>query len=370
MFEVSEGKLIKWVDDKETEFGKRVRRYLYTGMRENKVEDIFERLLYILPDQLEIKELMTSPLDAFNPGMKLSGKKLIIYPRIVLDHVKYVSSIARFELGVEELFDKTLRDRSSLECDLILFPTEYWERRKGCEDPRIFSRDGEDHILYTAIGDWVYGDGRLKKVKIDALAYAKFEEGKLSRKRYILISDEEREFLTLSNKDACILEFRRKDASLLLRPELILRDVSTLENKVRICWKGKLDVEDMKVYEMEPAMGIERFEEKVGISANAIELGSDELLVCWHGKSIHDSFYRNGFAVVDREGNFLELTGYLLEPNKNNPLEMIGPYPGVIFPCGMVGYKEKIILAAGVADKRIGIYSAERDEILEKMKKV
>ena len=363
MFKVLEGELVKWIDDNKTEFAKKAKKYLYPGMRENKTEDIFERHGYIFPSQLNVKNL-GKPFDAFNPGAKLKGKKLSVYPRLVFDHVRYISSIGYFELDIEEVLNKRVRD--IIECDLLLYATEYWERRKGCEDPRIFSKNGKDYILYTAIGDWTYKN---KKVEIDALACAQFRDNKCLRKDYFLLSSGDGEtFLTFSNKDAYILDLYKEDASILLRPEFIVGGVDALENKVRICWRGRADLDRMVIYDMEPIMGTEKFEEKVGISTNAIQIGADEFLISWHGKSRLDFYYRNGFGIVDKDGNLLGITKkYLLEPDKNNPLEMLGSYIGVIFPCGMIEYRDRIILFAGVGDKRIGIFSAEKDKILERI---
>jgi predicted GH43/DUF377 family glycosyl hydrolase len=347
------------VNDEKLELTKQALRCVEQGLRKAEVEDIFERVCFILPEKLRVEFAGNEvrPRHAFNPAAELRGKSLLIYPRLILDELGVVSVIGGFELDVEQVLSADLS--SPVECELFLTPAFGWEK-KGCEDPRVFVQ-AKKHILYTACGEWVYRDG---KVRIDALAHACLDE--LDERSCVTLAHQGKHLLPYSNKDACIISMRGGDAYMLLRPELRIR--GAFEGKLRVVHRGVFDSSSKEVRELSPVLGPERFETKVGCSTNAVELGKSEYLVGFHGVSKADFFYRNGFLVVNEAGELLGLTDYLLAPDIKNQLESLGPYVGVIFGDGLVRYKELLLWIGGVADSRMGVFSCELDEVLERVR--
>jgi predicted GH43/DUF377 family glycosyl hydrolase len=124
------------------------------GVRKPITENIFRRILYIPPKTLRVTNyIRETPQAAFNPGALIKGSKLLIFPRLVFDYYSYVSSIGVFELDLKNLeSSNTPRILSEpVNVKIILYPTEYWEMKKGCEDPRVIEKDNHYRILYTGV---------------------------------------------------------------------------------------------------------------------------------------------------------------------------------------------------------------------------
>lgn len=139
---------------------------------------------------------------------------------------------------------------------------------------------------------------------------------------------------------------------------------------IALCWRVEADLKALTMWEetMKPVLAYEGWEHKVGWSTNVLKLSEDEYLVGWHGVLKEDLSYRNGLAIVDRDGDLLAISNYLLAPRGLE--ESYGDRPLVIFGDGLVKYKDHLIWIGGISDYGIGIFIAELEEALEKLKRI
>jgi len=324
------------------------------GLRKPKLEDIFERRLYIVPSDITVDNFQRSPVVVFNPGALFIEDKILIFPRLIFDYYKYVSSIGVFEVGISEVLEKTLN--KPVHTTIILWPQLLWEFL-GCEDPRVYLFKNQILILYTGKG-YCYRKEQLYRK--DVLGFAELDESRrIIRKGFFKIVNGTEEFIPESNKDSTIVGIHGKKAILLTRPEI---------EKKRICWRGEADISELTIEEssLEPVFPVEEWEIKVGWSTNVVKLSTNEYLVGWHAVLKEDLSYKNGIALVDDQGELLAISDYLLAPQGLQ--EEYGDRPLVIFGDGLIKYKEVLFWIGGVSDYCIGIFTAQLDNILERLR--
>ena len=323
------------------------------GLRKARVEDVFQvRRLYIGPGEVEIANyIRRHPTSAFNPGALLEGRELQIFPRCIFEFYSYSSSIAKLSIDVEQILNGEIE--GPLEARIILWPRELWDIR-GCEDARIHSVEDGYLILYTGVGFKAEG-GELTKTYVQGLARFNGDWEEMGRGYFTIAEDGET--YTPEIKDSAILNLKGSEASMLTRPTI--RDV-------RICWRCRADLEEMRMWSLEPVMAVEDWESRIGWSTNALRLSGGEYLIGWHGASNRDLAFRNGLAVVDEDGRLLAVSDYLLEPR--GLIEEYGDRPKTLFGCGLVEYDEYLIWVGGIGDCCIGIFIAELEEALERLR--
>ncbi|MGC9068328.1 MAG: glycosidase [Thermoprotei archaeon] len=323
-------------------------------MRRSRVNDIFERILYIGPDNfLIVNYLKKRPIALFNPGVSLDLDRSIleVFPRIVFDYYWYVSSIGYFTISVNDLNDGELTN-SLIKTRLVIWPEYQWEIAKGIEDPRVMKVNDRYHVLHTSVAFSKNGFLPLQ-------GYTILDHNlNVLRKTYLKIWDEKEEYIPQSWKDSAFLNLSSKNVWFLTRP--------TIEG-LEVGWKGMVDVNEGLVYadSMEPVLAFEDFEIKVGWSTNTVKVSQNEYLVGWHGEG-KDLIYRNGLAITDSEGNLLGTTDYVLSPK--GIIEFYGDRPGVIFGCGLIIYKEYVYWIGGISDYAIGIFRTQLDKIFENIR--
>ncbi|MCS7111963.1 MAG: hypothetical protein RMI45_00730 [Ignisphaera sp.] len=328
------------------------------GMRKPVVNDIFHRVGYISPDSVRVVNyLRRKPVAIFNPGAVIRGSKLWVFPRIVFDYYWYVSSIGFFEVDVGSIIDGRLE--SSIDVELVLTPSESWEIYKGCEDPRIFIHNDVLYILYTAVGT---SQGNPIIIR-QAMALLNSSLS-VTRKLCFAICTRNGVRYRTFWKDSAILDLEPPGVNMLTRPS-----IPTNESYIDVNWFGVADMEigcfDLET--MEPVMGFEKeFEYKVGWSTNTLKVSSNEYLVGWHAVGV-DNVYRNGLAVISREGELLGVSDYLLAPRREHT-EFYGDRPGVVFGNGLVEHGEYIIWVGGVSDYCIGIFKTEKNRVFERIR--
>ena len=328
------------------------------GLRRSEVREVFRPAAYLAPHMFRVTNYVrTTPLVAFNPGAALRGDDIYLFPRLIFDYYTYVSSIGVTRLRFNSLVGGSVE--GPLETHIVLWPTEIWEFR-GCEDARVHPLDGGYLVLYTGFG--YAGGGRGRPVQAIAELDPDF---RVVRKGYFTIKRGRRTFLPIGFKDSAILEVRGSTATMLTRPTIVrwgkLYDV---------CWRCVADLGDLAIdaSSLEPVLGFEEWELKVGWSTNAVRLGSGEYLVGWHGVLRGDLSYRNGLALVDSEGNLLAVSDYLLAPR--TLAEQYGDRPLVVFGDGLLLHRDLLVWVGGVADYAIGVYVAELDRVMEELKRV
>ena len=144
-------------------------------------------------------------------------------------------------------------------------------------------------------------------MRYDVLGFAKLDgEMRVRRKGFFRVVKGDEEFVPLSNKDSAFVRpLGGSRYAMLTRPEV---------KGARICWRCVADVGEFSIDadSLEPVLAFEEWELKVGWSTNAVQLSSNEYLVGWHGVLKGDLSYREGFALVDGDGELLAVTDYLL----------------------------------------------------------
>ena len=327
------------------------------GLREPKVEDIFTRRYYISPQDLLITNyLRTQPVAAFNPGALKCDGKLLVFPRLVFDYYTYNSSVGVFELDMEEVIQG--RIKAPLETKIVLWPEKIWEFGHGCEDPRVQMVGESIYMLYTGAKHYQLRDQVIRK---SVLGFAELDRSFNVQRRGYFSTVNEQESVVLSNKDSAFIEIEGSKATMLTRPDL---------QSEALCWRATADLDSLTIPEesMEPVLAPETWEEKVGWSTNTVKLSNNEYLVGWHAVLKEDLSYRNGVAIVDGNGDLLAVSNYLLAPKGLQ--ESYGDRPLVIFGDGLVRYKNYLIWIGGISDYGIGIFIAELNEVLRKLKRL
>lgn len=341
----------------------RYRRVL-RGLRKNSVFDVFDRLKYIGPEDVRVTGFVRKkPAALFNPGAVLRGRKLVVFPRIVFGYYHYSSVIGVFEIDVEELLGG--KNTSSIDVKIIVYPTEPWEQALGCEDPRVTYEDGRYIMLYTAV-DYTRENvglrpcaGLTKLYSLQALAILD-NNFNIVEKKYFRIKGLGRYHVPLVWKDSAFIGEGVKRV-MLTRPRVLEKEVAG--------WKTVADLSTAEAYldQFKPILYTESWEKKIGWSTNVVEVSPGEYLIGWHGVSVIDGMYRNGFMLLDREGNPLMISRYyLLAPKNIN--ELYGDRPGVIFGNALIKYGELLIWIGGVADHAIGFYVTEINKVMEHMR--
>jgi len=310
------------------------------------IKGVFERLGYLTADNFMIVNYPRKPLVAFNPSAVKKDKDLYLFPRFVFDYYDYVSSIGLSKLSVEELEKLCC---TKLSAKLVIYPTSIHEIKRGAEDPRAHEYREGFLVFYTAVG---LRDGDLwPKQGVAVLD----EQGNVKEKGVLRLDD----FFPPSWKNTTMVEDRGKSMTILTRP---------LIEGHEVIWRAELERNEWIVSSdtMDVVLVPEKFEMKVGVSTTPVKLGSDEYLVGWHAIMKEDLSYRNGLAVVNREGELLGITEYLLYPETVE--ELYGDRPMVIYGCGLVHQGEYLYWIGGVADYGIGVYRTTIDKVMEHMK--
>jgi len=324
------------------------------GLRRPATDDVFARVAYVTPGDITVEGYPRAPVAAFNPGAIAEGGRLRVFPRLVFDYYGYTSSIGFFEVDLERALSGELE--RPIRARIVLWPRSLWEFR-GCEDARVY-REGELYLLlYTGYGYHWAGSGYEARA---VQGLAKLDAGlRVLSRGYFRIAGGGLELTPKWMKDSAIVRVQGGEAVMLARPT-----VGGLE----VCWRGLADLDRLLLLEetMEPVLANEEWELKVGWSTNAVRISSNEFLVGWHGVVREDYSYRNGLAIVSGDGELLAVSDYLLAPR--GLVEEYGDRPLVVFGDGLVLHKELLVWVGGVSDYAIGLFAAELERVLERMR--
>ncbi len=326
------------------------------GLRRNEVDDIFERVVFIFPSDLKVRNFPgKNPVAVFNPGAVLKDDVLYVFPRLIFDYYNYTSSIGRFELDIERVMSGL---KGTVETDVILWPRNVWEF-KGCEDARAYLEGERLFLLYTGYGyaGKLEREYLLKPTTVQGIAVFD-KEGKEVERGFLKVSHKGETLPLLNVKDSAIITSKNR-TFLLTRP--------TVEH-ISLCWKGVVELKEFVVEgeSLEPVFVNESWELKVGWSTNAVRVSSNEFLVGWHGVVKEDLSYRNGLALVDEQGDLLAISNYLLSPR--GLVEEYGDRPHVIFGDGLVLHDDTLIWVGGVSDYATGVFTTPLQKALDKLK--
>lgn len=335
-----------------------INRMSARGYRSPRIVDLFKRVMYISPDDIEVVNYtLRRPVAAFNPGAVLEddGKTISIFPRLIFGYYWYVSSIGHFSVDIDELINGNIG--KPLKVRIVLWPTTSWDLG-GCEDPRVIKYGEEYIVLYTGVKPSITESHIYSGRPLQAIAFLD-ERLRVVRKGVFRLMYKGSVVDVEEWKDSSIIEIKGSKASLLTRLRV---------DDVRICWWCIGDLREFTVdYEsLKPVFSTCDWEERVGWSTNCIKIGSNEYLIGWHGVSKEDLVYRNGLAIVSSDGELLATTDYILSPRELP--EMYGDRSGVIFGDGLVLYKEYLIWIGGASDHCIGVFVTELDKVMEHMR--
>ena len=325
------------------------------GCRKPETIDLFKRLMYIGPKDVTIVNYRRRPVSFFNPGAVAIGNKVCVFPRVIFDYYKYVSSIGYFELNIEKILEGEKPEK--IEVKIVLWPRSLWEFL-GCEDARASLSENKYLLLYTGKGYCEKAPEVLERK--DFLGFALLDQQlTLLRRGYFTIIHGKEKYLPKSMKDSALLDYR-KESVLLVRPDI---------RRIKVAWKSVADLDELSISltSLEPVLVNEEWEAKIGWSTNAVKISSNEYLVGWHAVVRSDYSYRNGVALVNSDGEVEAVSNYILAPK--GLAEEYGDRPLVIFGDGLIKYKEWLIWVGGVSDYAIGFFAAEIDKVLDSLKK-
>ena len=222
----------------------------------------------------------------------------------------------------------------------ILFPSNSLEKR-GCEDPRITLIDNTLYMTYTAFSD-------IPQIAITSISVDDFLE---KRWRW---SDRIYPFLATTNKNAVIFP-QKIDGNFIM--------LHRIEPNIYIAYSRDLREWTGSKTLVAPRKGMWD-SLKIGAAGPPIEIDEGWLQI-YHGVD-QDITYRLGALVLDRDNpeKILYRTDLpILEPIEE--YECLGFVPNVVFSCGAVLKKGKLIISYGCADSVIGVSTFQMDEIIK-----
>ncbi len=266
----------------------------------------------------------------FNPAMfSLEGKIFYLYRAIGSDNVSrlgYASSKDGFEIN-ERLAHPIFEPSNTLE-------------KNGCEDPRITIMDGTCYMTYTAYGD-------IPQIGITTISTHNFLEKNWNWGERIY------PFYGTINKNAVFFPIKYNQRFVMLHrldPSIYIaysRDLRNwTESNVLVC--PRKDSWDCV---------------KIGAAGPPLEI-SEGWLQIYHGVS-EKKVYRLGAVILDKENPekvIYRTENPFLVPSED--YECRGLVPNVVFSCGGLIQRDKILISYGCADTVIGISSFTLDEIL------
>ena len=324
------------------------------GLRSKRVREVFRRVAWIPPHSIVISNLaLRHPSAVFNPGVVYEEGFFKVFPRLVIGYHWYSSAVGVF------LLDKELLSESSaprvlegpFKTRVVVHPSEVWDIA-GCEDPRV-ERVGDKYlVLYTGVSPkW----GKVHGLAVQGYVFLDRDFNIVGKKRYFRLEGFKGGEGIHWWKDSAVLDVRGSKAFVLTRPSI---------EDIEIAWRAVVDLDTGAIDPgtLEPILGAEPWERKVGWSTNAVKISSNEYIVGWHGVDKESHAYFEGVAVVSEEGELLGVSDYLMEPRDVN--EMIGDRPAVIFGCGLAEVNGDLYWFGGAADTVIGVYRAPLDEVL------
>ena len=222
----------------------------------------------------------------------------------------------------------------------IMYPNNSLEK-KGVEDPRITVVDDLCIMTYTAYSD-------IPQIAITSISVDNFLDNKW------VWSDRIYPFPTTTNKNAVIF------------PKKIGNDYvmfHRIDPNIYVAYSNNLRTwHDSKII-LRPRQG--KWDSlKIGSAGPPMELEEGWLLI-YHGVD-HNMTYRLGAIILDKENPekvIYRSNDPFIEPRE--AYERVGFVPNVVFSCGAVLKKDKILISYGCADTVIGVSTFSLEEIIK-----
>lgn len=228
----------------------------------------------------------------------------------------------------------------------------------GCEDPRLTELDGRVYLLYTAFNGW-----DLVRIALKSISLEDFLKKHWLWTKSIFISPP-----GMPAKNACLLP-EKINGKYVIFSRLHLGE-KTPPN-ITIDLVDDLDFKDGKwlagQYQINPRPGYWD-SSKIGVGAPPIKTEKGWLFV-YQGVGKQDpSRYKIGAMLLDLKKPWKVLARSkqpILEPMEQ--YEIDGWKFGVVYPCGAVLIKNRLLVYYGGADKYVCVAEAKLDEFLEQL---
>ena len=296
----------------------------------------------LVPGQVEMVDYPSKPLGIWNPAAYIKNDKLVIIPRLHFDTKFYASSIGLCEpISFDEL-DTYNMGKRNIKVSMLKYPTTHLEVH-GVEDPRI-TEDGK-RIITVGINK---GQHKSQTTMSD------FDGKETTNPKPFLYNGSELN----TGRDAVLLN----DHILFFRPEI------PPLNTYKAYYKVNTNNVILTEFNEESVIPCSRGIIKTGFSSNAVKLSNNESLVAYHGVFADKHEYKEGFVLVDNEGNVLDRTPTFLKTE--GILRYAGGRPFTLFGDGLVLRNERLFFIGGLGDVWTAIFSADVGDVLERMGEV
>jgi len=308
----------------------------------------------------------------FNPGVIYEDGKVHIVYRAVGDSdvsvLGYASSVDGFRID-ERLDEPIYVPREPFEGAGLVYPTpSYYQRTYvpiededyvsgggwgGCEDPRLTRIDDRVFMTYVAFDGY-----SPPRVALTSIHISDFLAKNWQWKKPVLISPP-----GVVDKNACILPERINSKYVIFHrifPDILIDFVDDLDFDGTTRWlKGEFRIRPRKAY---------WDSRKIGAGPPPIKT-KDGWLLIYHAVGERDpGRYKMGMTLLDLKDPTRVLARSeepILEPQVWYEKE--GWKAGVIYPCGAVVIKDRLLVYYGGADKVTCVASAKLDELLEQL---
>ncbi|HIP57314.1 MAG TPA: hypothetical protein EYH02_04520 [Ignisphaera aggregans] len=363
-----------------------------TLSRRFETKDIVKRLGFISPKMVEIENYEASPITIFNPGAYIEKNVLRVYARTVFGYYRYISSIALFEIPIEEVLDGSFA-KKRFRARLVVYPSSRYDMW-GTEDPRVSPISNGVAMVYSARTIAFFDEHARTHKSLPLLAMSR--DGVEWEKRALFMISPSVCSAVYSDKDAFVADFGDKGVWLFHRPNirpptsslcrgileginpkgyemLLLSHSMERQEGVFILLASRIDIpQSFRVVEISDSrvmMYVPRFEWKAGWGTPLYEIKPGKWLTILHGVDRYDTAYRAFAAVVELEDGKPIVTRvtqrYIMEPR--DPHEIYGDRTLVVFPTGGGIVDNKLVLVYGAADSFIGIGVVDLDELLAEL---
>jgi predicted GH43/DUF377 family glycosyl hydrolase len=304
---------------------------------------MFKQHAILFGKQFVMSNYPEMPLIAWNPAVYQRNSKMVLLPRLHFDNKFYVSSLGLCQPIAFKEVETYNNGARSIKTKLIKYPASDNDIR-GVGDPKI-TEDGR-RILTGGIGR-VFGESTLTAQTTMSV----FDGDKITASKPFLFLGSE----INTGRDAVFLNGN----TLLFRPE----------REPFRTYRAKYTETDSHIViskqEVLPQLDKTKDAFKQGISTNAVGVSKEVYLVGYHAKLISRAEYRNGFLLLDKDGNITGMTDLIL---RTEGISRYAHRPFTIFGCGLILHKDKLWWAGGIGDSWIGIFSIDLDDVMRLFK--
>ena len=324
--------------------------------RENKTEDIVKRLCVITANRVHLKRYpVDNPVTIFNPSLVVEDGEITIYARIILGYFTYASAVAEIFVPHRDIYTNAFSGHYTAE--IKVFPNNRFDLW-GVEDPRVYEIEGKKYMTYC--GRTVnYFNPSIRTER--TLPITAVEEKDRWKKLSVYRLAPELRGFVISDKDAFL--FKAKD-KLMLFHRLHMSDENFYPVISEVPRKS-LDSENFQEVTVENtslALEAQEFEEKIGWATPPVKVDK-EYLFLMHSVDKETKIYRVFALLMNRK---LEITAvtphYILEPNE--PYEVYGDRPFVVFPCGAQLIDDSLLISYGAADSAVVVGEIDVSELM------